>query len=166
MADDESTPKKKKKGKLFKILILLIILGGAGFAAWKFLLPMILSPEEESSEPTRIEAGSTTPEQSPGSNVIVSLPTFMVNLSDPLGRRYIKLTIEVEMNSPDAAVELQNSTAKVRDSINLLLSSKSYADLAPAESKILLKNEIVERLNQILGGPKVARVYFVDIVIQ
>jgi len=166
MADSESTPKKKKKGKLFKILILLIILGGAGFAAWKFLLPMILTADGEDAAPAKIEAGSNTPDQSPSSNVIVSLPTFMVNLADPLGRRYIKLTIEVEMNSPDAAVELQNSTAKVRDSINLLLSSKSYADLAPAESKILLKNEIVERLNQILGGPKVARVYFVDIVIQ
>jgi flagellar FliL protein len=55
---------------------------------------------------------------------------------------------------------------KVRDAINLLLSSKTYADLATMESKILLKNEIVERLNQILGGSKVTRVYFTEIVIQ
>ena len=90
----------------------------------------------------------------------------MVNLADPLGRRYIKLTVDVEVNSPEAAAELERSAPKVRDAVNMLLSSKSYADLAPSENKILLKSEIVERLNQILGGPKVARVYFVDMVIQ
>lgn len=165
MADEEIAPKKKKKGKLLKILILLILIGGAGAAAYVFLWPMFMNPSAQ-EETTQGENGSSTSTQPQPSNIIVSLPTFMVNLADPLGRRYIKLTIEVEMNSQSAAEELQNNTAKVRDSINLLLSSKSYADLAPAENKILLKNEIVERLNQILGGPKVARVYFVDIVIQ
>ena len=48
----------------------------------------------------------------------------------------------------------------------MLLSSKSYADLSPAENKLMLKNEIVDRLNQILGGPKVTRAFFTDMVIQ
>ena len=165
MADEEISPKKKKKGKLLKILILLILIGGAGGAAYVFLWPMFMNSSAQ-EETAQEEAGSSAPAKPQSRNIIVSLPTFMVNLADPLGRRYIKLTIEVEMNSQSAAEELQNNTAKARDSINLLLSSKSYADLAPAENKILLKNEIVERLNQILGGPKVARVYFVDIVIQ
>ena len=156
---------KKKKGKFLKILILLILLGGIGFAVWKFVLPMFLDSggTETSQTETKQAAQGDAPKVG---NPVVSLPTFTVNLADPLGRRYIRLTLEVEVNSEDAAAELTNSTAKVRDAINLLLSSKSYADLAPSENKILLKNEIVERLNQILGGPKVARVYFVDIVIQ
>ncbi|MBQ4133325.1 MAG: flagellar basal body-associated FliL family protein [Desulfovibrionaceae bacterium] len=161
---DEEKP-KKKRGKLFKILILLVLLGGIGFAVWKFLLPMVLD-SDSSAEPQAVEQAQSAEEAASLENVVVPLPTFMVNLSDPLGRRYIKLTVEVEVNSEQAAEELLNSTAKVRDAINLLLSSKSYADLAPAENKIMLKNEIVERLNQILGGPKVARVYFAEIVIQ
>ena len=163
MADDE-TPKKKKKGKILKILILLLLLGGIGFAVWKFALPMFL--ENSGSDATQTEGAKPSGNAPKAGNPVVTLPTFMVNLADPLGRRYIRLTIEVEVNSADAAAELNNNTAKVRDAINMLLSSKSYADLAPSENKILLKNEIVERLNQILGGPKVARVYFVDIVIQ
>lgn len=164
MADEEQP---KKKGKLLKILILLLLLGGVGFAVWKIVLPMVLEPSSSPTAPAADEAPQPADEETPTlSNIVVPLPTFMVNLADPLGRRYIKLTIEVEVNSDQAAAELQNSTAKVRDAINLLLSSKSYADLAPAENKIMLKNEIVERLNQILGGPKVARVYFVDMVIQ
>ncbi len=164
MPEDEAP--KKKKGKFLKILILLILLAGVGFAVWKYLLPMVMESGTTAETQTTAQAQGNVEESTGGSNIVVPLPTFMVNLSDPLGRRYIKLTLEVEVNSEQAAEELQNSTAKVRDAVNLLLSSKSYADLAPAESKILLKNEIVERLNQILGGPKVARVYFVEIVIQ
>jgi flagellar FliL protein len=89
-----------------------------------------------------------------------------VNLADPLGRRYIKLTLDVEVVNPEIAKELEAAQAKVRDAVILLLSSKSYADLAPLENKILLKNELVTRLNQILGGSKVVRVYFTELVIQ
>ena len=33
-------------------------------------------------------------------------------------------------------------------------------------SKLLLKNEVADRLNQILGAPRVTRVYFTEFVIQ
>ena len=164
MPEDEAP--KKKKGKFLKILILLILFAGIGFAVWKYLMPIVMESGPAGETQTPVQSQGNAEEPIIGSNIVVPLPTFMVNLSDPLGRRYIKLTLEVEVTSEQAAAELENSTAKVRDAVNLLLSSKSYADLAPAESKIMLKNEIVERLNQILGGPKVARVYFVEIVIQ
>ena len=79
-----------------------------------------------------------------GRGEVVTLPTFLVNLADPLGRRYLKLTVEVEVLNGDVVEEVNMSEAKVRDAIILLLSSKSYTDLASLESKILLKNEIVK----------------------
>lgn len=156
MADEK--PKKSKKLLLILILLLLILGGGAGAYYYFFMLPAGEKDAPEEVEPEKgKKAGRTYP---------VTLPTFMVNLADPLGRRYIKLTLEVEVNSEDAVGAINANMAKIRDSIILLLSSKSYADLAPMENKLHLKNEIVERLNQILGGPKVARVYFSEIVIQ
>lgn len=156
---------KKGKGKFIILLLLLIILAGAGFAGYKFIMPMFFNSEQSTAaeQPATPPSGGNALQNN---NPVVSLPPFMVNLADPLGRRYIKLTVDVEVNSPEAAAELEKSSPKVRDAVNMLLSSKSYADLAPSENKILLKSEIVERLNQILGGPKVARVYFVDMVIQ
>jgi flagellar FliL protein len=76
------------------------------------------------------------------------------------------MTLDVEVINPKVAEELNKSTARVQDAMILLLSSKSYADLAPLENKLLLKNEIVDRLNQILGGSKVRQVYFTEMVIQ
>jgi len=162
MAEEEEG--KKKKGGLLKWIVLLLIvllLGGGGFFAYmKFFAEQ--PPAEEEVQTQQLEQEEASPEEAQ----VVTLPTFLVNLSDPLGRRYIKLQLDVEVVDADAAASLESKGARVRDAIILLLSSKSYADLAPLENKILLKNELVTRLNQIMGGSKVIRVYFTDLVIQ
>lgn len=165
MADDE---KPKKGGKLkwiIILLVLLILLGVGGFFAWKFFFAKPAEDPAAGQQQVQMAEGGEG-ETSPKDAQVVTLPTFLVNLADPLGRRYIKLTLDVEVINPDVAAELEGAQAKVRDAVILLLSSKSYSDLAPLENKILLKNELVTRLNQILGGSKVIRVYFTELVIQ
>ena len=96
----------------------------------------------------------------------VSLPTLTVNLADPSGTRYLNIGMDVEVNAPEAAQEIDSQTARVRDAIILLLSSKTIQDLASAEGKILLKTEVAGRLNQILGAQRVVRIYFTEFVIR
>jgi len=153
----EKKPKKSKKAKLLILLLLILVLAGGAAAYYFFYMPHDSLLPESSEKSVAEKSERTFP---------VTLPTFMVNLADPLGRRYIKLTLEVEVNGEETVTSVNENMARIRDSIILLLSSKSYADLAPMENKLHLKNEIVERLNQILGGPKVARVYFSEIIIQ
>lgn len=159
---------KKKGGKLKWIIILVLllaVLGGGGFFAYtKFMA----NPEDAGAEETADGSGGKKSEEAEdaGNGELVSLPTFLVNLADPLGRRYLKLSMDVEVRDPDAVETLGNSEPKVRDSLIMLLSSKTFADVSSMENKIFLKKEIVERLNQVLGGPKVARVYFTEMVVQ
>ena len=96
----------------------------------------------------------------------VALPTVTVNLADAAGDRYLKVGMEVEVSSPDAVRDIQAQSAKIRDAIIILLSSKTYAELSSTEGKMQLKNEVAARLNQILGTPRVVRVYFTDFVVQ
>jgi flagellar FliL protein len=157
------------KGKgLFKWIILLILLaaliGGGWFAYKKFFSDK--PPPEEQAEQQQEQEEVKGPAPSMNKGVQVQLPEFLVNLADPLGRRYLKLNIAVEVKNEKAAAALENNEAKVKDAILLLLSSKTYQDLSTLESKIELKKEIVERLNQILGGSKVLQVYFTEMVIQ
>ena len=97
---------------------------------------------------------------------LVSIPPLLVNLADPQGRRYLKLALDIEVKDKPAADQLNKNMAKVKDALLLLLSSKTYDDLASLESKILLKKEVVERLTLVLGEQKVLRVYITEIVIQ
>ena len=97
---------------------------------------------------------------------MATLPSVMVNLADAAGDRYLRVGMEVEVSTPDAVRELDAQAPKVRDAIIILLSGKTYAELSTADGKMLLKNEVAARLNQILGTPRVIRIYFTEFVVQ
>ncbi len=166
--DQEPTKKKSKKKLLIILLLLLAILGGGGYAAYHFFLKdMFFSGNATlfggSSEP----AGKTEEEAAPAPPTkVVAVDPFVVNLANPIGNKHIRLTMDLEMIDDAAVAQLKQEMVKVRDSIILLLCSKTYTDLAPIEGKLQLKNEIVERVNLILGGPKVVKVYFTDMIFQ
>ena len=169
MADEELEPVKKKSKKkfIFILLILLILLGGGGYAAYHFgIVDMLLgsiSSSNATEEAKPAEEGGAAP-TAPSTTVPVQ--PFVVNLANPIGSKHVRLSMDLEMIDAKAAEQLNQEMVKVLDSVILLLSSKTYADLAPLEGKLQLKNEIVERVNLILGGPKVVKVYFTDMIFQ
>lgn len=184
--------KPRKKSKLKKIIIILAIFimlfGGCGIGAyWWFFMR---SPASEHLEAAPVETVIPSQEQvSPGtptgnsqnnldkaiierqsdlprsSGMVLPLPPITVNLSDPNGRRYLKLGLEVEVNA-DVSAQLRANNSRIRDAIIMLLAGKSYGDVATPDGKVLLKAEIAARLNQILGAQRVVRVYFTDFVVE
>ncbi len=94
------------------------------------------------------------------------LKPFIVNLQDQSGGRYLKLTLNLELTSPESAGSLKVNDPKIRDSIIILLSSKSYADIGTVEGKYKLRDEIVNRINQFLPDNSVKTAYFTEFVIQ
>jgi flagellar FliL protein len=90
---------------------------------------------------------------------------FIVNLTNTAGRSYLKVTINIEMDS-GSIDEAKDRNAQIRDSIITLLSSKSYADVGSVSGKYQLRDEIAARINLILAKGKVKSVYFTEFVIQ
>lgn len=175
MADEQlEAPKdeQKKGGKLKWIIIAVVILALVAGGAFMFRdkIMGMFGMGEKTTEATAdgapkdpLAAGD---QGEPKDTVLVTLPSFIVNLADPLGRRYLKLTLDVELRDQEAADKLTKEEPKVRDAVILLLSSKTFADLSSIENKLGLKDEIVKRLNQIVGGSNVLRVYFTELVVQ
>jgi len=168
MAQDDELPRKKKgKSKLLLLFFFLLFLGGGGAAYYLGLLdqwlPSWLLLRDGVEESPRQSQTAQAPAVKTSS---FALPGFVVNLFDPLGRRYIKLDMELELISPEVSKEIQAQNARIRDSMIMLLSSKTFNELSTQEGKHILRNEILDRLNQVLGGPKVVRVFFTDLVIQ
>ena len=110
----------------------------------------------------RIERQSDLPRSG---GMVLPLPSITVNLSDPTGRRYLKMGMEGEVNA-DVSAALQANNARIRDAIIMLLAGKNYADISTPDGKVLLKAEVAARLNQILGAQRVIRVYFTDFVVE
>ncbi len=157
--DGKEEKKKKSLGlKLLLMLLILGVLGGAGFFGYNYFMEQQQNDEDFAPPSERQER--------PANTVMVELEPFVVNLADPLGRRYLRTAIEVEAVNRRAADDLQANRTQVRDAILLLLSSKTFEDLRTMERKIQLRNEIVERINQIIGQNKVYKVYFTEFVVQ
>lgn len=182
-------PRKKSKAKriviiLFLLLITLALAGGAAYW-WIYLRePGAMPPGDAAKTEEPAEKQPAQPAQQPSeqedlnakrierqaelprsSGMVLALPPVTVNLSDPNGRRYLKLGMEVEVNA-DVSAELKSRSAQIRDAIIMLLAGKSYGDVSSPDGKVLLKAEIAARLNQILGAQRVVRVYLTDFVVQ
>lgn len=164
--DDEAPPKKKSKLKWIILILLILLLGGGGFAAYSFGVLNDVLGIVDTEDGTADSNAAKGPEGAPPISNVVALPNFTVNLLDPLGRHFLTLDIEVEVLSTAVIKELEAQKPRIRDSIIMLLSSKTYSELSAPEGKLLLKNEILDRINQILGGPKVVQVFFNNIVVR
>jgi flagellar FliL protein len=55
---------------------------------------------------------------------------------------------------------------QLTDTIILLLSSQSFKEINSMEGKLYLKQSLLTRINQLLGGQIVRRIYFTEFVVQ
>ena len=121
-------------------------------------------PKKDAHGGTSNVSGGSASTPTLGSNL--KLAPFIVNLRDNSGRRYLKLSITLELASSSSAVNIEMQEAKIRDSVIVLLSSKSYAEIGTVEGKYQLRDEIVLRINQFLEDKAVKTAYFTEFVIQ
>jgi len=164
MADEDLGQEGKKGGKLkwIIILVVLILLGVGGWFGYKMFFA---APSTDEAEQAQTQADAQVPAEVMQGQ-LVPLPVFLVNLADPLGRRYLKLGMEVEVRDEKVVGALTQDQAKIKDALLLLLSSKTYDALSTMADKVQLKQEVADRLNQILGKGAVLRVYITEMVIQ
>jgi len=173
---------KRKLIMIVAPLILVIILGAAGYIF--FLKPSgggepAGQVEQAAAEAQGEDADTATEEEAGegegegegdlyfgGKSNIFEMKPFVVNLQDNSGTRYLKLTIGVELDSNASKKELKKMKPRVRNSLIILLSSKSYTEIGSIQGKYKLRDEIVERINNVLQGDKVKTVYFTEFVVQ
>jgi flagellar FliL protein len=165
MANEEKKEKEgkeeapEKKGSSLKWIIIgvvvLLVLGGGGFFSWKtFFNPAEKGAGEEGAA-TLVKLGPTYP-----------LDPFIVNLAGTGGERYLKVNVVLELKDASLAAEMEKRKAQVRDTLLLLLSSKTFDDIATFRGKTKVRNEITSRLNAFLLPGSVKKVYFTEFVVQ
>ena len=99
-------------------------------------------------------------------DVMFHLEPFIVNLARSQGSRFLKITISLEMSSPEVRPDLEKNIRRLTDSILLLLSTKSFEDVYSVQGKFTLKGEITTRINQLLTVGQVKGAYFTEFLIQ
>lgn len=158
---------KEKKSPVLVILaavVLVVLVGGIVAGYFLFLAPD--SDQARASVP--LAQGDQSQAYAPGglSGPIKALDSFIVNLTDAQGTRYLKVTMQVEMSHDMLSQEIDKRIPQIRDEVITLLSSKSFDDVATVAGKKALKRSILACMNKYLTTGKVLNVYFSDFVVQ
>lgn len=95
---------------------------------------------------------------------VVPLETFIVNLAGSKGRRIAKVNMELEIQGDKVQEEIDKRKAQIRDIIIILLSGKTYDEVATREGKEALRNEIKDTVNAFLTKGKILNVYFTEFI--
>ena len=129
-----------------------------------------LEAQEEVTEEEKVEEKTSSEEPKPAKkmkkDLMFHLEPFIVNLAKSGGNRFLKVTVSLEMSSPEVRLGLKKNIQKVTDSILLLLSTKTFKDVYSVQGKFTLKGEITTRVNQFLTEGQVKGAYFTEFIIQ
>ncbi len=153
---------KKSTGKLVTLfLIVSLVLGGGGFAAYKFVLQ---EPETGETPEASGKGPETDLEKIIGT--MVRLEAFLVNIEGEGETRFLKTSLTLELESSDLQREIEMRMDQIRDGILVLLSSKTFSEIRSFDGKYMLREEIEEQLNNLLVTGAVKNVYFTEFVVQ
>ncbi|MDD2567857.1 MAG: flagellar basal body-associated protein FliL [Thiovulaceae bacterium] len=181
MAEEENNnaQQEKKSSKLLLIVIIvvliLIILLGAAIAIYatgnepqqqqqvqntpqareKPAIRTLSSMEEDEDNRRLSEIG-----------ILYPLDTFTVNLKSDAGRRYLKVTMSLELDGKHIAVELDNKIPVIRDRVIRILTSKTLEEISSRKGKQKVSLQIMDTLNAIVTDGQIKGIYFTEFVIQ
>jgi flagellar protein FliL len=160
----EAAGGKKKIVMIIGIIVGLLVLGGGGYYAYVNFF------KEEPAEENPNEGGETKEsapvEKDANLGVMFPLDPFVVNLAGSEGKRFLKVTISLELSTPEVNLELKENIQKIIDSILVLLSSKAFEDVYSVQGKFKLKDEVTTRVNRFLVVGHVKDAYFTEFIIQ
>ena len=155
---------KKKMGMIIGIIVGLLILGGGGYYAY---INFFKEKPAEEKPADGEEAKEAAPvEKDVDLGLMFPLDPFVVNLAGSEGKRFLKVTISLELSTPEVNLELKENIQKITDSILVLLSSKAFEDVYSVQGKFKLKDEITTRVNRFLVVGHVKDAYFTEFIIQ
>jgi len=180
--EEESAPKEKKSSNMLMIIIIavliLIIIIGAVVAV------LLMSGDEEAVDATKTTQVQEKSVASSSSRQVTNdaysntrkldeigtlypLDTFTVNLKSDSGRRYLKVTMSLELEGDEElSTELDAKSAVLRDRIIRILSSKTLEEISSRKGKEKVSQQIMDTLNAMLSKGRIKGIYFTEFVIQ
>jgi len=160
-APDEApkAPRGRRGLVLIATAVLVLLLGGGGAAYW------MLAGSTAGDAPA-----AAKPKPAPkAAGAAVALDSFVVNLADPGGTRFLRVTLSLIVEDAAHARELgENELVKmrVRSTILELLTQQSADRLITPDGKTELKKAIAEGAAGAIEGLHVADVLFSEFIVQ
>jgi flagellar FliL protein len=152
-----------KKLLIIIIAVAFVFMGmmGAGFFLLWSKVSANAAPTQTETLPSEEQAAEAD-ELGP----LYSMGTLIVNLSDQGGKRYLRVTMELELGDVSMVEKVDKRIAQIRDSILMILPTKSYDDISTTAGKTALRDELIAKINSFFKTRPVTNLYFTEFVVQ
>jgi len=97
---------------------------------------------------------------------LYTLDTMIVNLSDHGGKRYLRVTMALELSDTESIATIESRLPQIRDAVLMILPTKTYDDVSTTDGKIALRNQVMEKINALMTKGHVNNIYFTEFVVQ
>jgi len=136
-------------------------MGGGFYMLWSKISAMEGRMQAETQTE---EEGEEAVDEAP--KPIYKMTTMIANLADAGGRRYLRATMDLEMNKLEEEQKVQGRIAQIKDASLKIMSTRTFEDINSIPGKDSLRDEIIAKLNEILRGEIITNIYFSEFVIQ
>jgi len=181
MAEEENAQESKKSNNMLMIIIIVVLIlllllgatavilltGGNDEATISSKEPQ--AKEQYTSTQQRRSSSTSNIERSRHLNdigILYPLNTFTVNLKSDAGRRYLKVTMSLELEGEELSLELDNKSPVLRDRIIRILTSKTLEEISSKKGKQKVETQIMDTLNAMITDGRIKGIYFTEFVIQ
>ena len=152
---------EKKNSNILKVILIVllvfILVGGAAFAGY------FVASKNTPKQIIEVEASGQLKTEA-----YYDLDEFLVNLSDEGKARYLKIKISLGYDEENEKLlpEIEKRKAAIRDSITNTLRTKKTTDLGTVDGETKLKEELIQRIDELLTQGQLHNIYFSEILIQ
>jgi flagellar FliL protein len=151
--------------KLLLILVSVLVILMLGLSAGLYMMWNKLSGMQVPANQAAAEAApKDSAEVLPGT--IFSLDTFIVNLADEGGHRYLRVTMDLELVAGLSPDDIKGRLPQIRDSVLMILPTKRFQDISTAQGKVVLRDELMDKLNALFSRRVIGNIYFSEFVVQ
>lgn len=178
MADDRKTPEAENESaapapaasgglKSWLPLILAVVLMPAlAVGMTKF----VLVPELQKSlgiKDVETASGGKAKPSGDGKKTPVQFNKLLVNVAGTMGARYLLVSVTVVGTGGEAfKAKITENDAQLRDMAMTTLANKTLADLEKPGSRNIIRTELINGFNNILGDNSVQEIYITEFGIQ
>jgi len=153
---DEKVAEEAKSGKspmmmilVGLVILLLVAIGGIGY----FMYTKGLFSDEpmNQSAPTTEQSVKAEPEEI-GETFQAKIDSLVLNITDAKGRaKLMKLSFTMKASEPTIEMLVEANKAEMVDSVIRQISARSSEELLTVGGKAMLKEEMIDELNNILN---------------
>lgn len=143
------------------IAVAVLFMGAVGagfFILWSKISQMPQNPAAVEEIPVAEEENVIGP--------LYTLDTMIVNLADHGGKRYLRVTMALELSDTEVVTTIESRLPQIRDAVLMILPAKNYDDVSTTAGKIALRTEVMEKINGLITKGRVNNIYFTEFVVQ